>query len=76
MPNNNALHDPLLATAHECTPDFPQFLPSSLESFPTLELAGHLLVAEALRLSAGNRTIAARMLGITRQGLSKRLKKP
>lgn len=77
FPGNTVSHDPLLAAAaEERAPDFPLFLPSTPESFPTLEAAGHLLVTEALRLSGGNRTIAARMLGITRQGLSKRLKKP
>lgn len=76
VPGNTALHDPLLAAAEERAPDFPSFLSFTSASFPTLEAAGHLLVTEALRLAGGNRTIAARMLGITRQGLSKRLKKP
>jgi DNA-binding NtrC family response regulator len=42
---------------------------------PTLREAGDLLVQEALRRSRGNQSMAARMLGITRPALSKRLKK-
>ena len=42
---------------------------------PSLREAGDLLVADALRRSHGNQTMAARMLGITRPALSKRLKK-
>jgi DNA-binding protein Fis len=34
-----------------------------------------LLVDEALRRATGNQSIAATMLGITRQALNKRLKK-
>ena len=42
---------------------------------PTLEEAADQLTREALRRAGGNQTVAARMLGITRQGLAKRLKK-
>ena len=42
---------------------------------PTLEEAGQLLVAEALRRAKGNQSLAATLLGITRPALSKRLKK-
>lgn len=45
------------------------------ERLPTLKEAGRLLVAEALRRAGGNQSIAAGMLGITQQALSKRLKK-
>ena len=72
---NTLAGDSILADEEERSPDLSPFLPVTPASFPTMEEAGHLLVAEALRLSGGNRTIAARMLGITRQGLSKRLKK-
>ncbi|HRY15272.1 MAG: sigma-54-dependent Fis family transcriptional regulator [Candidatus Competibacteraceae bacterium] len=41
---------------------------------PTLKQATHLLVEEALRRSDGNQTAAARLLGISQQALSKRLK--
>jgi len=47
---------------------------SSLLTLPTLKEAGNLLVLEALRRSNGNQTIAAAMLGITRQALAWRLK--
>ena len=46
--------------------------PSSL---PTIKAATHMLVAEALRRTDGNRSIAARILGISPQALGKRLKK-
>jgi DNA-binding NtrC family response regulator len=42
---------------------------------PTLSLASELLVAEAMKRAQGNITQAAGLLGITRQALSKRLKK-
>ena len=42
---------------------------------PTLEEIGMLAVEEAMRRADGNITNAANLLGITRQGLSKRLKK-
>jgi DNA-binding NtrC family response regulator len=42
---------------------------------PTFVEAGEFLVAEAMRRAGGNQTLAAGMLGITRQGLAKRLKK-
>lgn len=43
--------------------------------FPTLAQAADLLVAEALRRSNGNQTLAARLLGITPSALNKRLKR-
>ncbi len=47
---------------------------SSLERLPSLKEAGYLLVLEALNRAGGNQTIAAEMLGITRQALNWRLK--
>jgi len=41
---------------------------------PTIKDATQLLVAEAMKRAKGNRTMAAGMLGISRQALSKRLK--
>lgn len=46
-----------------------------LEVLPTLEEIGKQVVEEAMRCAAGNITSAANLLGISRQGLSKRLKK-
>ncbi|HYE04672.1 MAG TPA: sigma 54-interacting transcriptional regulator [Planctomycetota bacterium] len=40
---------------------------------PSLEQVQELLIAEALRRADGNQASAARLLGITRQGLNKRL---
>ncbi len=45
------------------------------EILPTLKEAAQLLVTEAMKRSQGNQSVAAGMLGITRQALSKRLKK-
>lgn len=42
---------------------------------PTLKEAAQLLVAEAMRRSDGNQSKASKMLGISQQALSKRLKK-
>ena len=43
------------------------------EKLPTLRQAGEQLVKEALIRSKGNQTVAARLLGISQQALSKRL---
>lgn len=45
------------------------------ERFPTLKQVTELSVIEALKRSQGNQNIAARLLGISPQALSKRLKK-
>lgn len=47
---------------------------ANLEALPSLKEAGYLLVIEALNRANGNQTIAAEMLGITRQALNWRLK--
>ena len=52
-----------------------EFLYSDWESLPTLKESSHLLIAEALRRTRGNQSLAARMLGITQSALSKRLKR-
>ena len=44
-------------------------------TLPTIKVATHLLVQEALRRSGGNQSRAAAMLGISQQALSKRLRK-
>ena len=44
------------------------------ESLPTIQQTVRLLVQEALSRSGGNQTAAARLLGISQQALSKRLK--
>ena len=48
---------------------------SFAEQLPTIKQATRLLVEEALKRSGGNQSIAAGMLGISQQALSKRLKK-
>ncbi len=48
---------------------------SSLTTLPSLKNSGNLLIQEALRRSNGNQSLAAEMLGITRQALNWRLKK-
>lgn len=45
------------------------------EVMPSLEEVGVQAVEEAMRRAEGNITLAANLLGITRQGLSKRIKK-
>ena len=47
---------------------------AELDSLPTLQQSGKLLVAEAMHRSTGNQSIAARLLGISQPALSKRLK--
>jgi DNA-binding NtrC family response regulator len=41
---------------------------------PTLKESQKILIKEAMKRSAGNQSIAARLLGVTRQALNKRLK--
>lgn len=48
---------------------------SGLDHLPTLTEVGELLVEEALRRSDGNQSIAAGLLGISRQALNKRVRK-
>jgi transcriptional regulator with PAS, ATPase and Fis domain len=43
------------------------------EAFPTLKKANEILINEALRRSEGNQDAAARLLGLTRSALNKRL---
>ncbi len=43
-------------------------------NFPTLKKATRLIIAEAMERSGGNQTIAAGLLGISQQALSRRLK--
>jgi len=50
-------------------------LPQPSASLPTLKQASERLVREALRRSGGNQTAAARLLGISQQAVSKRLKR-
>jgi len=45
-----------------------------LDDLPTLQQANRLLVEEAMQRSAGNQSIAARLLGISQPALSKRIK--
>ena len=45
------------------------------ERLPNLKDAARMLVEEAMKRAQGNQSIAAKMLGITQQALSKRLKK-
>lgn len=44
------------------------------QKLPTIKQATQLLVEEALQRADGNQTIAAKMLGVSQQALSKRLK--
>lgn len=45
------------------------------QSLPTIKQANKLLVAQAMKRAKGNQSIAAAMLGISQQALSKRLKR-
>jgi DNA-binding NtrC family response regulator len=49
--------------------------PSISGRFPTLKESEEFLISEALRRSNGNQSIAASLLGISRQALNKRLKR-
>lgn len=53
-------------------PSQPMFAES--DTLPTLKDSGRLLVAEAMRRTNGNQTIAAQLLGISQSALSRRLK--
>jgi DNA-binding NtrC family response regulator len=44
------------------------------DPLPTLKQTEQLLISEAMKRAGGNQAIAARLLGITRQALNKRLK--
>jgi DNA-binding NtrC family response regulator len=53
----------------------PIALSYTFSRFPTFKETEDYLIEEAMKLSKGNQTIAASLLGITRQGLYKRLRK-
>jgi DNA-binding NtrC family response regulator len=64
--------------APEALNDAPQDRPERIgfpENLPTIKKATRQLVSEALKRAGGNQSIAAGMLGITQQALSKRIKK-
>ncbi len=65
QPNSDATHLPIPETA-----PFTYF-----DKLPTLSEAPRLLILEALKRSEGNQSIAANLLGITRSGLSKAVKR-
>jgi DNA-binding NtrC family response regulator len=48
---------------------------ADMDALPTLKQAGELLVREAVRRANGNLSAASRVLGISRQALSKRIKR-
>lgn len=69
-------HEPsILQPAVSPSPDKAIQLYCSFSGFPTLKEIEDYFVKEALKRSKGNRSIAASLLGITRQGLYKRLSK-
>ena len=45
------------------------------EKLPTIKQAAQMLVTEAMKRANGNQTLAANLLGISRQALSKRIKR-
>jgi len=48
---------------------------SEVDPLPDLKQIQEMLIAEALRRSEGNQSLAAQMLGVTRQALNKRVRK-
>ena len=48
---------------------------SSQQELPALKEIQELVIAEALKRADGNQTVAARLLGISRQALNKRLRR-
>lgn len=61
--------------AHGTSSDLMEEGPLSFPAeLPTIKQATDLLVAEALRRSGGNQSMAARLLGVTPQAISKRLR--
>ena len=64
-----------LSKEPEAMPNKPRgpFHFSNFDSIPTLKDAEERLIAEALKRSEGNQSIAARLLGISRQALNRRM---
>jgi transcriptional regulator with PAS, ATPase and Fis domain len=63
-----------LGSAEQTEQQEPAYLRFPKE-LPTIKEATRLLVTEAMKRGGGNQSLAAKMLGITQQALSKRLKK-
>jgi DNA-binding NtrC family response regulator len=59
----------------ELRPEAPEEAPAFPEKLPTLKTMTEALIEEALSRAKGNQAIAAGLLGITPQALSKRLKR-
>jgi DNA-binding NtrC family response regulator len=65
----------LLAETPGATPVPPSQGAWDAESLPTLQEAENALIAAALRHADGNQGVAARLLGLSRQALNKRLRR-
>ena len=48
-------------------------LQASFDAFPSMEVVEHLIIEEALRMTEGNKTLAADLLGISRPTLNRKL---
>ena len=73
--NKQRRRENLETTAHSGSPGTAGPLIRFPETLPTIRQATALLVAEAMKRARGNQSLAAGMLGVSQQALSKRLKK-
>ena len=62
----------ITSQTNDLTTEMPDFIVNG--AFPTLKDATDLLIKEALRRSNGNQSLAGRLLGISQQAISRRLK--
>ena len=72
-PPGEAIEHGMLPEAVRAAPSRPAPAESSLELHPHVEALEDRLIQEALRRTAGNRTEAARLLGISRNGLAQKM---
>lgn len=71
--NKFSENEPLSLDEHEAFDESSKNWPECFNTLPTIKKGTELLIDEALKRTSGNQSLAASMLGISRQALNRRL---